>query len=182
MGSKSPLQDNAIRPDEVRLGRVSGIFGLVGEVRLFLHNRETKLFTGAGMDVTLVSPDGQRASRLLRSRTGAGKRVLGKIEGVTTTEGARALMEWEIVVAESALPAPSAGEFYQRDLLGLTVRTAQGQLVGEIIDVMEGAAVDCWVVKGDRGEFILPAIKEIIVSVDLADGVVISSTIDELKE
>ena len=81
MGRKSPEQEDAIRPDEVRLGRVSGVFGVSGELRLFLHNRESELFAGDGAVVTLVSPSGNRESHRLRSRHGAGKRILGRIEG-----------------------------------------------------------------------------------------------------
>ena len=72
-----PKQEHAIGSDEVRLGRVNGVFGVRGEVRLFLHNRETELFEGVGCNVTLVSPEGERQERLLKSRSGAGKRVLG---------------------------------------------------------------------------------------------------------
>jgi ribosomal 30S subunit maturation factor RimM len=52
-------------------------------------------------------------------------------------------------------------------------------VVGEITEVMEGPAVDLWVVKGPHGEVIFPAIKDVVVSVDLKSGVVISSSIDE---
>ena len=180
MGSKSPLQENAIRPDEVRLGRVNGIFGLSGEVRLFLHNRESDLFAKGGMEVTLVSPDGVREVRGIQSRKGAGKRILGRIDGITTPELARAYMDWEIVVTEGVLPETSEDEYYQRDLIGLSVRTVEGDVVGEITEVMEGPAVDCWVVKGPHGEVIFPAIKDVVVSVDLKSGIVISSSIDEL--
>lgn len=181
MGRKSPKQEDAIRPDEVRLGRVNGVFGVSGEVRLFLHNRETDLFAGAGAKVTLVSTEGERRELHLRSRQGAGKRVLGSIEGVASPEGARGYIGWEIVIAASELPSTEDGEYYQRDLIGLEVRTADGDVVGTLAEVMEGPVVDCWVVRGPEGEVMFPAIKEIVVDVDLKHGITIADHVQEFE-
>ena len=179
MGRKSPKQEDAIGPDDVRLGRVSGVFGVAGEVRLFLHNRDTELFSGNGIVVTLVSPDGERFERSLRTRRGAGKRVLGRLDGVDTPELARALIDHEIVVHASALPSPGSDEYYHRDLIGLDVHTADGELVGTLREVMEGPVVDCWVVDGPSGEVMFPAISEIVVAVDIGKGITIAEAIRE---
>ena len=181
MAGKSPLQENAIRPNEVRLGRVSGVFGISGEVRLFLHNRASQLFSGGGSDVTLVSPQGEREVKRLTARQGSGKRILGKLDGVSTPELARSYMDWELVVAEALLPEAGADEYYHKDLIGLTVRTSAGDVVGELTEIMEGEVIDCWVVKGPDGEVMFPAVKAVIDSVDLTDGIVISANIDDLQ-
>ena len=179
---RNPEQEHAIRPDEVRLGRVSGVFGVRGEVRLFLHNRESNLFEGTGFDVTLVSPDGERRRRCLRSRSGAGKRILGMIDGVATPEEARSYMEWEIVCDPAALPEPEADEYYHRDLIGLTVQTPEGSVVGVLSDVLEGEVLDCWQIQSDNTEVIVPAVREVVVSVDVAAGVVIINPPVNLEE
>ena len=181
MGSKSPKQEDAIRPDEVRLGRVSGVFGVLGEVRLYLHNRETDLFAGDGIQVTLVSPNGERERHQLRSRRGAGKRILGRLDGVENPESARAYIDWEIVLDPEALPSTDEDEYYQRDLIGLEVRTADGDLVGTLSEIMEGPDVDVWIVKGEGGEVMFPAIKEVVVGVDLERGITIAERIRELE-
>jgi 16S rRNA processing protein RimM len=181
LGKTFPKQEDAIRPDEVRIGRVSGVFGISGELRLFLHNRESQIFSKKGMDVILVSPEGERESRHLATRQGSNRRVLAKIAGVSTPEGARALMGWEIVVEASALPKPATDEYYLRDLIGLLVKTQDGDVVGTITEVMEGERIDCWVVKGPQGELIFPAVKEVVISVDLNEGVVISTPLKDLS-
>ena len=77
-----PAQDSAIAEDEIRLGHVSGVFGYKGEVRLFLYNPKTELFSGSGATVTLIDVEGARSERQLKSRPGAGKRILGRLSGV----------------------------------------------------------------------------------------------------
>ena len=178
---RNPEQEHAIRPDEVRLGRVNGVFGVRGEVRLFLHNRESDLFEGDGFDVTLVSPAGERRRRCLRSRSGAGKRVLGLIEGVRTPEEARSYMEWEIVCDPGALPEPGVDEYYHRDLIGLTVRTSEGNEVGVLTDVLEGEVLDCWQIQSEGSELIIPAVRQVVVSVDVKAGVVIINPPGDLE-
>ena len=167
-----PKQERAILPSEVRLGRVNGVFGLRGEVRLFLHNRESSLFAGDGFDVTLVSPNGVRVDGRLRSRSGAGKRILGQLDGVSTPDDARSYVNWEIVCPEDALPNPGIDEYYHRDLIGMIVHDTAGAVVGRLTEVLAGEVVDCWQIQTDDGELLIPAIKDVVQSVDV-DGKVI---------
>jgi len=171
-------QRAAIQSDEVRLGHINGVFGLKGEVRLFLYNPKTELFKGRGMDVVLVSPEGKRVSKRLTSRSGAGKRILGLLDGVSSPEAARDLAEWEIVCAASGLPQLVDGEYYHRDLMGLAVHTEDGMSVGRITEIVSGDDVDCWVARSDEGEFLFPAVREVILSVDLHSGVTIVNDLD----
>jgi 16S rRNA processing protein RimM len=177
---RNPQQEHAIQPEEVRLGGVNGVFGVSGEVRLFLHNRESDLFAGDGCVVTLVSPEGRREARRIRSRDGAGKRVLGLIDGVTTPEAARGYMDWEIVCAPDAFPDTVDDEYYHWQLVGMEVRTAGGEHVGQLTEVLEGDGFDCWQIKGLDGDVIVPAVKAVVASVSVADGVIILNELPDL--
>ena len=37
-------QEEEIIPEHLILGKITGVFGLKGEVRVYLHNRESSLF------------------------------------------------------------------------------------------------------------------------------------------
>ena len=174
MGRKAQIepQRSAILDTEVRLGRIEGVFALKGEVRLYLYNRESDLFKGNGADITLVSKEGKRIEKRIRSRKGTGKRVLGLVNGVDTPEKAAALMGYEIVCARSALPDLSGDEYYHSDLIGLTVHTESGDCVGRISEIISGG-VDFWVVETDGPEVVFPATKAVVLSVDLHAGVTV---------
>ncbi len=149
------------------LGEVNGVFGVHGEVRLMLHHREGEtLFTPRV--VTLVSPSGERREVRLVARPGAGKRVLGKIEGITTPEAAAGLMGWAIVVDRAVLAPPAEGEFYIHDLMDLPVYDDTGAAVGTLVDVVTGQEHDIWVVQTDAGEGFVVASPDNIRSVDVA--------------
>jgi len=145
---------------------VNGVFGVHGEVRLMLHHREGEtLFSSR--NVTLVSPSGERRAVRVIARPGAGKRVLARLEGVTTPEAAAAFMGWAIVVDRAELPAPADGEYYIHDLLDLPVFDEAGVALGTLADVVTGQERDIWVVQTDSGEGFVIASPENIVSVDV---------------
>lgn len=170
----SPAQEAAVAEEELPLGYVSGVFGYKGEVRLFLYNRESDVFAGEGITVTLIDAEGVRVSRHLRTRSGAGKRIIGRVDGVRDEATARSLTDQEIVIEKDALPAPEDGEYYHHQLIGLPVREASGTELGTLQEIVAGHEVDIWVVRGSDGEQMIPAVREAIESVDLDTGVVIA--------
>jgi len=136
---------------DVRIGHVNGVFGLGGDVRVFLYNPASDL-VGQEFNAWLVSPDGDRADVRIWLRRGSGRRVLGRIEGVASPEAARALKDYELVVADDELPQEHDGEWYHRDLLQTAVQTESGAALGHIQSIVEGPGMDTWVIRGDDGE------------------------------
>lgn len=164
VGSKGAA---ASAPEEVELGYVAGVFGFRGDLRLHLHNHESSTLRKAA-PVTLVDPSGVRVPGRLASRPGAGKRILGRLEGVDSEEAARALVGWRIVVPAKALPKPGRDEYYVRDLEGLEVWVAErryGTLTRVhgtgVTDVLEIA------VPGLRDPVFIPFLKALVVAVDV---------------
>ena len=157
---------------ELVLGRIAGVFGVRGEVRLLLYNPEGEwLFEGV-RDVTLRAPDGHGQPARLRVRPGAGRRVLGTVEGVGDRDGARVLIGWEIVVPRAALPEPEPGSWYVEELLGCAVRTRDGRALGTLTQIHPGAPVDVWEVHGPAGTSYVPALAVNLLAVGPAEIVV----------
>jgi len=157
---------------DVVLGRIAGVFGLRGEVRLFLHNPGSDLFA-APLDVILVPPAGEPRPARLSTRPGAGRRVLGRIEGVDTPEAAARLVGWSLAVPRAALPEAGPGSWYLCDVLGLPVRTAAGRDLGRLVAVHQAGTVDVWELVGEGGTAWLPLLEGRALSVG-PDGIVVS--------
>lgn len=159
------------RSSEVELGYVSGVFGFRGEVRLYLHNPSSDLLREP-REVVLVAPDGARRTARMSARPGAGKRVLGRIEGVSDERGAAALEHHRVLIARDALPATDEGEFYVADLLGLAVEA--GARRGAVVEVHQAGPVDVLEIDvGGREPVFVPMVDGAVRSVDLDAGVVI---------
>lgn len=152
------------RPNELILGHIAGVFGVTGEVRLFLLNPASDLFD-VPREVTLAHPDSGRRVVTLEARPGAGKRVIGRVQGVTTAEEAATLVGAEMLIERAQLPDPGADTWYHTDLLHVPVRTASGEELGTLDEIHTGPSVDVWVVNGPLGERYIPAFKSNIVRV-----------------
>ena len=74
----------------------------------------------------------------------------------------------EVLVREQDAIKLEDGEYFIHDLIGLTVRTDRGRLVGRLTKVVQGSAQDIYEVHGPFGEVLVPAAESIVLKVDLA--------------
>jgi 16S rRNA processing protein RimM len=137
-----------------------------------MHNRESDLLK-EGCSLILVDAEGRRRQAHIRSRGGAGGRVLGTIDGVADRDGARAAMGSEMILAKAGLPETEDGVYYHHQLVGLSVRLEGGDVVGVLTEVQDAGPVDLWIVQGEEGEYFVPALATLVVKVDLAAGEVV---------
>ena len=72
--------------------------------------------------------------------------------------------------------------FDRADLVGLRVRTAAGDGIGTVRDVMWGPANDNLVVDGPSGEVLVPFIEDVILSVDLSEKTITIEPIEGLLD
>jgi 16S rRNA processing protein RimM len=108
-----------------------------------------------------------RAVRVERSRWQR-RDVIVKFEGVATRDAAEALRRKELQVAAAA--PLDEGVFYQHDIIGLRAVTPAGEVLGRIADVLSTGSADVYVVRGDRGELLLPAVEDVVREIDVANG------------
>ena len=93
--------------------------------------------------------------------------LLLKLEGCDDRDGAEQLRGMLVQIPiEDAVPLEE-GEYYLFQLVGAQVETEGGESLGQITDVIETGANDVYVVRGPRGEILIPAIDEVVVELDL---------------
>lgn len=66
---------------------------------------------------------------------------------------------------EEAVPLEE-GEYYYFQLIDMDVETETGEWLGRVADVVEAGAHDVYIVRGPRGEILLPAIEDVILELD----------------
>jgi 16S rRNA processing protein RimM len=87
-----------------------------------------------------------------------------------------------ILIDKEALPGLEEGAYYWADLLGMKVETREGKRIGKVREIFSTRAHDVYVVEGKRGEISLPAIGEVILSVDLGKRVIQVARMEGLWE
>ena len=94
--------------------------------------------------------------------------VLLKLAGIDDANTAEAfrMVDLEIPVEDLAKLPPDS--YYQHDILGLNVQKLDGQLVGQIVDIMPTGGNDVYVLKTPSGgQALIPAVKSVVKQVDL---------------
>jgi 16S rRNA processing protein RimM len=72
------------------------------------------------------------------------------------------------------------GQYHHHQIIGLKVRTIQGELIGTITEILSGQSNDNYIVQGENGELLIPAIEDVIKSIDLEQGCVTIEAIEGL--
>jgi 16S rRNA processing protein RimM len=67
---------------------------------------------------------------------------------------------------EEAIPLEE-GEYYHFQLEGMDVETNAGEWLGRVAEVLEAGAHDVFLIRGPRGEVLLPSVEDVIVQLDL---------------
>lgn len=162
----------------VALAKVTGVFGIRGEIRVFLFNSDSQLLNSwktAYMWDGIHKPEPVR----IKTRSGAGKKVIASIEGLTDPDAARQLNEQLILFPKSQLPKTAADEWYHHELIGMAVHTQSGEYLGAIVEIVPGQ-VDIFVAEGNGLVIHIPNTHEDVLSVSREHGIVVPDEGDDV--
>jgi len=152
----------------VTVGRISGVFGLRGWVKVFSDTDPRDHIVQ--FDPWYVRIGGQWREMRVADGHAQGKGVVALLAGIDDRDAASALVGADIAVRRDQLPVLAQGEYYWSDLIGLKVETVDGVALGTVDRLMETGANDVLVVKGERERLIPYLPGQVITEVDLENG------------
>jgi len=104
--------------------------------------------------------------------------LLVAFKGCDTPEAAGEYRNRLVSVKTTNRPALPEGEYYHHQVIGLRVRTASGQALGQVIEILSTGAHDVLVVRGETGpEILIPLVEPFLQEINLAQGEIIVSLI-----
>jgi 16S rRNA processing protein RimM len=118
--------------------------------------------------VWLAFPDGRRESfELENCWEHQGRLILkfGSIDSISDAE--RLAGAWVEIEAEQAVPLPQ-DTYWDRDLVGCSLRDRAGNTLGVVTEVMRIMGNSQLVVRGDKGEFMVPMAASICIGISIA--------------
>ncbi len=162
--------DNSERrqPGYFAIGQITGAHGIRGEVKVSVmtdfperYRPGAKVYVGTEADCA--------PGQIETSRPHKGM-MLVKLTTVPDRTAAEALRgQYLLIPEEQAMPL-GEHENYVHDLVGLAVETTDGQELGKLTEILFTRANDVYIVDGPNGEVLLPALREVVVRVDLGAG------------
>lgn len=164
--------ERATSSDKLVVGRISGLFGVRGWVKIFSYTDPRTAILELGP--WYVGVEGQWRRHPLAEGKRHSKGVIARLEGVEGRDTAARLLGAEIAIERDQLPEAGPTEFYWADLVGLSVETLEGVPLGRVDHLIETGANDVLVVHAEDGrERLLPFVREeVIREVDLQTGVI----------
>lgn len=159
----------------VVVGRIVTAHGVKGEVKVEpLTDFPERFARGSrlwldGVELGVMSGRWQRSQ------------VIVKLDGVDSREAAEALRGKELTVPDVAELPVGEDLYYLHDIVGLRVESRDGEALGEVYDVLSTGSNDVYVVRGDGGEMLLPALEDVVLEVDVAGGRIVVDVPDGIE-
>lgn len=149
------------------VGRVARAHGINGEVSVEVRTDAPDLRFAPG---ALLDTDPPRSEPLtvVRSRWHSG-RLLVSFDGVLDRTAAESLRGTLLTVDSTSSPETDDDEYWDHDLVGLDVVSVAGEVIGAVEDVVHPPGAALLVVRRpDGGEALVPFVKDIVPTVDMA--------------
>jgi 16S rRNA processing protein RimM len=155
----------------VSLGRVSGAHGIRGALKVRADadaaTTDPEVFIALG-EVWL----GGSSYRVLAAERPKNQVIL-RLAGIDTRNQAEALVGQTLQGDRRRFPPLPDGEYYWFQVLGLpVVNVTDGALLGRLAEIIPTPAHDVYVVRQGEREVLLPAVEDVIVEINLKEGVI----------
>jgi 16S rRNA processing protein RimM len=150
-----------------RIGRAHGVRGDVA-VEVRTDAPDERFAEGS----VLATDPADRGPLVVRGARWHSGRLLVRFEGCDDRTAAEALRGTLLLVDSEALPAlDDPDEFYDHQLVGLAAVLTDGSPLGTVDDVVHAPGNDLLVVRrDDGGETLVPFVRDVVPTVDLAAG------------
>ena len=157
------------------MGHVNKPHGTRGEVFVWPLTDHPEEAFSEGMVLLPAGPDERTPDatrpplRVAKARPFRRGFLVG-FEGFESRSDAEPLRDRYLLRPFEDVPPPAEGELFYHEMLGMTVVTRDGEVVGEISEVYELRPADMLEVRGPEGTILIPFTSRVVVSVDRSEG------------
>ena len=160
--------------DFITIGRIIATQGVGGKLKLQVTTDFPQRFTPSAR----VYIDQQPAN--IESTEWRKGLAIIKLDTIDSLEEAKKMVGKMIEIDESQLWPLSEGQYYHFQIVGLEVWTTRGELLGKVSQILNTPSNDNYIVSGANEEVIIPAIEDVIVSIEPDKGYITIEPIEGL--
>ncbi len=170
-----------IFPDALLLiGKVIGPHGVRGLLKIESYARsEESLLTASR--IYLRQSTGKISEYEILSAVAHKGVLLIQLEGLDSRDQVEPYRGAEILIQKAAV-SRDKDEYFWHELIGLRVYLETGRYLGTVKEILPTAANDIYVVGEGREEFLIPAIHDVVKTIDLENGKMIISEVEGLLD
>jgi len=169
--------------DEVKLisvGEIVNTHGVRGDVRVYPLTDFPERFKKNG--VFLLEKDNTTRHLTIDSAKPHKNLLLVKFKEIDDMDSAEGIKGGLLKVPREQLTELPPDTYYVFDIIGMEVVTEEGLKLGTVSDVVQTGSNDVYVVKGTEKEYLIPALKEVVKSIDKSGGQILIRPLDGLLD
>ena len=149
--------------ERLAVARVLGAKGLAGSVRIeALTDHPERLAAGESVWI-----EDEAEERTILEAGFGGRVPILRLEGISDREAAERLVGRYLEAPASALPP---GTYYWHQLIGLAAIDEAGSELGHVVEIFRAGENEVYRIEGPAGELLVPALRDVVRSIDLAAG------------
>ncbi len=181
----------------LRIGIISSPHGIRGEVKVFPTTDDVQRFKELKQVLLATESDlesGENKEEIqAEQKKGIELEIEGvkffkqfvilKFKGIDDRNQVESYRGKDLLITRDQAVALEEGEYFIADLIGMEVRSDQGEVLGILSDVLQTGANDVYMVKREgKKDLLIPAIKQCILRTDLAENCMIVHLLDGLLD
>ncbi|MFC1903601.1 ribosome maturation factor RimM [Chloroflexota bacterium] len=148
----------------ITIGRILTAWGVEGKLKVAVETDFPERFA-SGAEVYI----NRQPTTITIAEWHHGKLVI-KLDSIDSIEDAQKIQGKVLEIPRSQVNPLPEGQYYHFQLIGLEVRTTQGETLGNITEILTTGSNDNYVVRSAKGEILIPAIDDVVKSVDPDKG------------
>ena len=147
--------------EKIKIGKIVNTVGLKGEVKVYNYSDSIEIYE------TIESIYVEDRLTVIENVRAQKNMVILKLEGADDRNAAEALRGKELYITEDDLPELPEGQYYVRDLIGMSVTEEDGNLMGHVTDVLQNTAQDIFEVESENGKkLLIPKVDQFVLDID----------------
>lgn len=147
--------------EKIKIGKIVNTVGLKGEVKVYNYSDSIEIYE------TIESIYVEDRLTVIENIRAQKNMVILKLEGADDRNAAEALRGKELYITEDDLPELPEGQYYVRDLIGMSVTEEDGNLLGHVTDVLQNTAQDIFEVESENGKkLLIPKVDQFVLDID----------------
>jgi 16S rRNA processing protein RimM len=167
--------------DRVVIAKIVGVHGVKGTLKIHSYAESLEIFQ-PGTIISVSSADGRKKDYEIEWIKPHSRGALLALGSISDRDQAMTLIGAELQIDKAALPELETDVFYWYELIGLQVFTINDRYLGRLESIIETGANDVYVVKKDRREILIPALKSVVQVIDIKANLMRVDLPDGLEE
>lgn len=163
--------------EKIKIGQVVNVVGLKGELKVYHYSdykERFEEFSKVYLDHKEFRIAGVRYMKEM---------VILKLEGISDRTEAETYKGKDVLIDKEDTRELPEDTYYIYDLIGLSVVDENGAVLGSVSDVIQNSTQDLYEVeKEDKSRFLIPAVEEFILNIDMESRTMTVRLIDGLME